>query len=154
MSDDLNTRGLDKLLKALKDQKLTARVGILGTKAARSGGQGAATNAEIGAHHEFGTSRLPVRSFLRLPISSLLGKELEKSGAFTKDAMNEVVAQASLKPWLEKVAIVAETIVLGAFDSGGYGTWPPSDMTHKKVHQTLVETHQLRDSITWDVQGG
>lgn len=153
MSDNgitLNVQGLEKLLKALKQKPPTARVGILGQGTARSDGE--LSNAQIGAFHEFGTSRHPVRSFLRLPISALLNKELAASGLLKKEQMAEVLKTGSVIPWLKKVVLVAERIVLGAFDTGGYGTWIPSNMAHKKNFQTLVETQQLRNSITSEVK--
>ncbi len=62
------------------------------------------------------------------------------------------VQHSELNLLVKKVAVVAEGIVAEAFDTGGFGQWPPSDMTHKKVHQTLVETQQLRNSITSEVK--
>ncbi len=149
----LNLRGLDQLLKALKAKPPVARVGILGSKSARSGtGKGAPTNAQIGAWHEFGTTKLPQRSFLREPISDNLDKRMESSGALDRDVLADVIKSGSVMPWLRKIAILAEAIVAEAFATGGFGKWRPSDMTHKKVHQTLVETQQLRNSITSEVR--
>lgn len=156
MSDESTTvevKGLDKLLKALKGKMPVVRVGILSGDAARAGtAKGQSNNAEIGAFHEFGTSRHPVRSFLRMPLSTLLTKRLESSGLLNRDVLKEVMAQGSVIPWLKKVAIISEGIVADAFDSDGFGTWPPSDMSKKKNHQTLVETQQLRNSITSDIK--
>lgn len=156
MSDDdttVNTKGLEQLLKALKGSKQpVGRVGILGSSGHRSDSNSGPSNAEIGAWHEFGTSKLPVRSFLRLPISSLLGKRMQASGALDKEVLAEVIRQGSVLPWLKKITILAEGIVLDAFDTGGFGTWKPSDMRYKTNHQTLIETRQLRDSITSEVK--
>lgn len=157
MSDtvELKTPGLDKLLKALKTKPPQTRVGILGDKTVRgkdSGPNAGRTNAEVGAAHEFGTTTLPQRSFLRIPISENLQKEMEKSGALDKDALNEVIKSGTLVPWMKKVAVIAEGIVADAFDTGGFGKWQPSDMTRKKNHQTLIETQQLRNSITSEVK--
>lgn len=150
---ELNVKGLEQLIKSLKNMPI-ARVGILGDKSTRGSGrsQKSPTNAQIGAWHEFGTTRLPVRSFLRLPITTLLDKRLQQSGAFNKDVMRRVIQGGSIVPWLKLVAIEAEGIVAGAFDSGGYGTWPPSDMRYKKNFQTLIETQQLRNSISSEVK--
>lgn len=155
MSDEttLETKGLDKLVKALKRDPPQARVGILGSKAARSAtGKVSASNATIGAVHEFGAIKIPQRSFLRMPLSEHLGPRIEKSGAADKDVLAEVIASGTMVPWLQKIAILAESIVHEAFDTGGFGKWKPSDMKNKKNQQTLVETQQLRNSITWDVK--
>ncbi len=150
MSDDtieLKDKGLSQLLKAFGDKTPVARVGIMGDKNARSAGS-FQTNAEIGAIHEFGGEHMPMRSFLRGPITENLQKFLEDSGAFTKEALAEVVRTGSLIAWMKKVGIVGEQIVSEAFNSGGFGKWKPSNMTHKTNKQTLVETQQLRNSIT------
>ncbi len=152
MSDDtytLKITGLEKLMKALKEKPPMARIGILGGSTREDSGP---TNATIGAYHEFGTSKLPVRSFLRMPLTENLQPVLEASGAFSKDVLAKVVATGSIFPWVQKMAVIAEDIVLEAFDSGGFGKWPAVDMTHKKNHQILVETNQLRDSITTEVK--
>lgn len=153
MSDDgleMKLDGLDKLLKALKAKPPVARVGILGDGKPRT--EGGKSNAEIGAAHEFGTSTLPQRSFLRVPLIDNLDKRLESSGAFDKAAMADVLRSGSVVPWVKKVAVIAEGIVFEAFDTGGFGKWVPSNMDRKKNHQTLVETQQLRDSITSEVK--
>jgi phage gpG-like protein len=152
MSDDttLEVKGLDKLLKALKSKPPKARIGILGD-AARSGDKGV-TNAQIGAAHEFGTTHLPVRSFLRVPLTDHLNKQIESSGALDKEALAQVMESGSVVSWMRKIMIIAEGIVADAFDSGGFGKWQPSNMAKKKVQQTLVETQQLRNSITSEVK--
>jgi hypothetical protein len=146
----INTRDLDKFLKALKGKLPVARVGILGDKNQRSGK--ITSNALIGLQHEFGNSKLPMRSFLRIPISDNLRRYLENSEAFSKEVLKKVIQESTLVEWLRKIGILAETIVADAFDSSGFGKWPPSDMTNKTNHQTLVETQQLRNSITSDVK--
>lgn len=145
----IKDKGLKQLLKAMKGTIPVARVGVLGGNGNRTD---AVTNADVGAAHEFGTDKLPVRSFLREPITDNLNKRLQEAGAFDKQNLNEVIRIGSLLPWLQKVAVVANGIVLEAFDTGGFGKWKPSDFSKKKNHQTLVETQQLRNSITWDVK--
>lgn len=152
---DLKIDGLQKFSKALKEKPPQVRVGILGNFNARSEPGSGPNNATIGAAHEYGTSRLATRSFLRVPLTTYLEKELEGSGAFTEDAMKRVIAQKSLLPWVEKMGIVAVGIVLDAFNTGGSGTWAPlsaETMARKKVKQILVETQQLRNSVTYEVK--
>ena len=150
VSFQMDVRNLDKILKALK-QKASIKIGILGDTA-RSGSS--TTNATVGAAHEFGTSTLPKRSFLRMPLTEHLGPALESSQAFDKDTLKKVLASANILPWLTKIAVIAQGVVLEAFDSGGFGQWKPSQMDHKKNQQTLVETGQLRNSITYIVKEG
>lgn len=152
----LEVKGLENLLKALKAKPPEARVGILGSKTVRSptpGESQTSNNATLGAIYEYKLDpNRPGGSFLRVPVSDHLQGEMERSGAFDKETLAEVVKAGSVLPWLKKVATLAEGIVLEAFATGGFGKWKPSDMTRKKNHQTLVETKQLRDSITNEVR--
>ena len=146
----LKLDGLNALRAALKKAP-KARIGILGSNNAREGD--VANNSQIGSAHEFGTSTIPQRSFLRIPITENLTKELESSGAFTKEALDQVVASKSMKPWVEKMAVVAEGIVADAFEKSG-PNWAPlkeSTLKRKKVNMLLVESQQLRNSITSEV---
>jgi phage gpG-like protein len=148
---ELNDARLKDLLKAFKNKLPTVRVGILGDKNSRKDGDGQ-TNAEIGAQHEFGTTELPQRSFLRMPLKDHLQGYLDKSGLFDQDLLTQVVKDHSLVPWLKKIGVLGERVVAEAFDTGGFGKWTASNMANKANHQTLVETHQLRDSITSEVK--
>lgn len=160
MSDDaidsFSVMGLDKLIQALHVKPPVARVGILGesTREAVEGEKQAPTNAEVGAAHEFGTSTIPMRSFLRVPISENLQKEMERGGLFTNDVLSEVMKDGSVKAWLEKVAICAEACVQDAFDTGGDGKWPAwkNPNYSNNAGQLLVDTKQLRESVTSEVK--
>lgn len=158
MSDEaftLNTKNLDAVLKALKENMSRARVGILGDKTNRtSGGKQAPTNATIGAYHEFGTDKMPQRSFLRVPIAENLQKNLESSGAFGKDEMMQVAKSGTMLPWLLKISAIAEKIVGDAFDTGGFGKWPKwkTKGYENNTGMLLVDTQQLRNSITSEVK--
>lgn len=173
MSKDLDTMGLDQLIKALKAKMVTAKVGILGAKAIRNdtpvdkgravnatkgkapkGKFNASTNAALGAIHEFGGPTMPQRSFLRVPIADNLQKEMEASGAFDPDALREVVKEGSLTPWVQRIAILAESIVGKAFATGGFGKWPAwkNPQYTNRDNRLLVDSGQLRDSITSEVK--
>lgn len=141
--DKIDTVGLDKLIKSLKKMP-QVQVGIFG--GVHEGGGG--TNAEVGAVHEFGTSKLPQRSFLRVPLIDHYYKDLKASGIFSKKGVEQIIKEGSFLGAAMKMGVLAEGIILTGFDTGGYGKWKPSDMRYKKVHQTLVETQQLRNSIT------
>lgn len=151
----LKTTGLDQLMKAFKGKLPVVRIGILGSKNVRSGKKfDASTNASIGALHEYGSSKMPIRSFLRVPLTDNLNKSLEASDAFDKDALSEVVKTGDIRPWLKKVSVLAEGIVAGAFETGGYGKWPKwkSPYYHNDSNMILVDSGQLRDSISSDIK--
>ena len=147
--DEVNTKALKDIIKALEEIQY-AKVGILGNKNARSD-DGESTNAEIGLKHEFGEDGMPIRSFLRMPIALMLNQELEKSGAFDEEAIKKIKDEKSFKTFIKKIGIVGERCVQKAFDSGGFGQWKKSNMNFKQNKQTLVETQQLRNSITSEV---
>lgn len=155
---EFKDKGLKALIAAFAGNIPSCRVGILGTKANRkTGTDGGPTNAEIGAVHEYGAvldngTKLPARSFLRIPISEKLEKYLEKKGALNEDTIKATMQEKSLKPFFRKIGIVAVGIVGEAFATGGFGKWIPSIMKYKKVKQTLVETRQLQRSISSDVK--
>lgn len=160
MSDvTINTKGLDQLLKALKASPPRTRVGILGSKAYAShtgshNEKNPPSNSTIGAAHEFGTSKMERRSFLREPIADHLEKRMEDSSALDQDVLNEVIHNGSILPWMKKIAIIAESIVAGAFQTGGYGKWAPwkNSTYSNNTGQILVDTTQLRNSISSEVE--
>ena len=149
---EFDVKGLESLVSVLEGKEsFHGVVGILGDGEQRDGVK---TNAEIGLRHEFGDDKMPQRSFLRVPLIDNLQNKLQESGAFTDEVAKEVIKSGSIKGWVEKATLVAESIVIEAFGTGGFGKWKPSNMKYKKNHQTLVETQQLRDSITSEVRNG
>lgn len=146
---DKNLQAFLKAISTASGPLPYARLGVLGGHNAR---KGEGSNAEIGQKHEFGDDGLPIRSWLRMPITTHLQKELEKSGAFEEEAILKIINEGDIEKWMKKVGIVGESCVSQAFDTGGFGQWKPSDMRFKKVKQTLVETQQLRNSVTSDVK--
>lgn len=147
----MNTVKLDSIIKALKGQTGTVVVGVLGSKDLRKNNM---SNATIGLKHEMGMDGMPVRSFLRVPIADRFEKELVKSGAIGEEEMKNLIKTGDFKVWLNKIAIVAEDIVLGAFDSNGYGKWPAwAPGYENNTGMILVDTQQLRNSIKSEVRG-
>ncbi len=150
MSDvKVNTDGLDKLLKALKNAP-TVKVGILGDSATRGSGTGnkVMNNASIGAIHEFGR-----RSFLRVPIAEHIDQRLQEAGLFDKETLNQLLKTGSMKKIMQKVGIIAEGIVSDAFATGGFGKWPGWAPGYtNNTGMILVDTTQLRNSITSQVE--
>lgn len=144
-----STKGLEQILKAVKGRPLKGKVGILHDSARR--GRGSQTNAGVGAAHEFGTSTLPVRSFLRMPVQGYLMKEAERSRLFTDKAIKEVIKQGTLRPWLEKLNECALKVIDKAFATEGFGTWAPWTKPHDHG-SILVDTSQLRHSIEAEVK--
>ena len=154
MSDDtvhFDAKGLEKLIKAFKGNLPSVRVGVLSGKMSRNG---ATTNAEVGAAHEFGTSTLPRRSFLRVPISDNLQKYLDASGLLTQKAITQVIKTGTIIPWMKEIGIVAERIVQEGFATGGFGKWAKwkTKGYENNTGQVLIDSQQLRGSITSEVE--
>lgn len=158
----LNTKALDDLIRVFKGEMPVARVGILGQGNARtmqvqnaSGKFDTVTssNAEIGAAHEYGTSKMPQRSFLRMPLMEKLNGEIEKSGGYKDETIKEVIRNRSIKPYMQKIAALAEAIVLDAFNTNGFGKWAPHKPGYtNNTGQILVDTQQLHNSISSEVK--
>ncbi len=154
MSKDVIDRGLKAIIKALKSPP-HARVGILAGKSKTRKGSGP-TNAEIGAAHEFGAPAhgLRMRSFLRMPINDHLEETLGKSQKQFKLAFEAAKKDGTLFKFLGVLGIAGESVCRESFTNGGWGVWPelaPATLAHKTVQDILVETTQLRESITSEV---
>lgn len=126
---------------------MVVRVGIMGNKTNRKNDVGI-TNADVGFIHEFGTSKIPKRSFLRMPIfqkNEDILAYVKKAGALKKLAKGKMVEV------LADIGIACERVILQAFASSGWGDWAtnaPSTIRRKKSDSPLIDTGQLRRSIS------
>lgn len=159
VSDTVELKGLDQLVRALKASPPVIKIGIMGGGSHPTKGKSgkAPSNAEVGAAHEFGAPArgLPQRSFLRVPLTTNLNKELESSGLLDADKLAEVIKQGSIRPWVDQVSIVALGVVDDAFETSGDGQWPTwcRDGYSNGGGMLLVDTGSLRESITSEVSG-
>lgn len=166
MSDEestYNTSGLDELSKMISSNKCKAKLGILGDKNARTpepGEKTVPTNAEVGAAQEFG-GKLPARSFLRMPVTQYLDKQIQKPGFFNQKDIDTAIQKKSLRNMIEKIAVAGLAVVLEAFDTGGFGTWAPLSAARIKQRAKLNQgtqilvvpnSHQLRDSQSFEIE--
>ncbi len=165
--------GLNNFVKTIdRFGKYVVKVGIFGNKSARQGG-GAMTNAEVGVINEFGSEgrrgavhaflraagihefgsfrgRVPARSFLRMPIA-------EKSKQIIADASKgaaEMLAKGDVVGVLKRLGIACEKQIQLAFATRGFGSWAPdapSTVRKKGSNQPLIDTSQLRRSISSQV---
>lgn len=158
----LNMMKLEAIQKQL-GKKLVAEVGIMGSNVARQAVKTTAkgnriadkkkasplTNAEVGLKHEKGSlsENIPRRSFLEMPLKDKLPGAMGKIGGILLVG----IEATNILMVYQKLGLVAEGIVLGAFNSSGYGQWPPNAPLTIKIKgssRPLIDTAQLRKSIT------
>lgn len=142
MSDvEFKMDGLNAFVKTLKSNSAVARVGILQDPKL----------ATIGSFQEFGTSTIPVRSFLRVPISDHLASKMENSADFTVGDLTAVIKTSSLDPWLQIIGKMGMEISKESFDNAGFGQWK-QDKSQIEHHSPLKKTGALQDSISFDIK--
>lgn len=137
-------------------------VGILGNKTNRSAvgkeKNAELTNAELGAIHEFGVrnekTRMPQRSFLAMPLrrnaKELFEKRQKLQQYLNKAIENGTPPEEAWRKAHEELGIVGEQIVQGAFEQSGPG-WAklkPATIARKKSDKILIDSAQLRRSVT------
>jgi len=127
-----------KELKYLDSKK--AEVGIFGNKDERTDGK---SNADIGFAHEYGTSRIPRRSFLEVPADEFQVAVLDKLTLKTIEVNKEL---------LSKLASMFLDKVKEEFETNGHGSWRPlSEKTERKYNkdrdQLLRDSRQLYKSL-------
>lgn len=109
------------------------------------------TIIEVGASHEFGEG-VPMRSFLRVPFA-LQEKQIEDT--IDKQFKAVFLEGRKASTALGRIGADARNIVIEAFRSGGFGTWP--DITERTKEEKgsskiLINTATLRNSITWVIR--
>jgi phage gpG-like protein len=147
--DELNTQELDRFMKALNQKLPDIRVGVLKDSARQDGH----TNVEIGTYHEFGTSKMPQRSFLRVPLADKLSNEIDKRGLLSEDLLKNITKNLSVKVLINAIGKAAKDVVLNAFDTAGFGKWASwSKGYSNSTGQVLKDTQSLKNSIDYEVK--
>lgn len=137
----IDTRMLEKLEKALGDIP-ALKVGVLGD----------GRNAYIGAVHEFGLGDNPRRSWLEEPLNDRYQDTLEASKLLEDKKLEEKIIAQGWEFFMEKLGVVALTVVNEGFATNGFGKWDAWSKGYKsKTGQILVDTTQLRDSVTYQI---
>lgn len=161
-----------KLMRMLKED-YTVRIGIIGSKATQQHKGSELTNAEIGTFHEFGTNKMPQRSFLMMPIGDKLNFNQDEMKDMRKFLFKQLFIKKAPQEFYKGLLSKALEIVNNAFATGGFGEWKPlADVTYarrsaklpKRVtkrsltywfnHPILTDTGQLRRSISGKIIKG
>ncbi len=115
-----NIDELNKLMRVLKEP-YKVRVGILGNKAeAQHDNKSGLTNVEIGTFHEFGTKKMPQRSFLMMPLQEKLSEEIPK---LKKYIFKQFFVKKAPKQFYMDLGAKALDIIESAFNTNGFGQW-------------------------------
>lgn len=161
---DMNNSKLKEMLEKVKEN-IGIKVGILGadgTKPVRSKNKKEHSDgrekkeelneATLGAIHEYGSEKrnIPSRSFIRMPIEKKFKTTIVKNSKF-KDA----VQRLNIKEINGSMGETAVSIILDAFETGGFGNWAPlSEETKRRKtgeqSKILVDTGDLEHSITYE----
>lgn len=150
---NFNLDGLEELKRNLGAQYIT-RVGILGAHAARTGeGKFDLNNATLGLIQIYGSiaNNIPSRDFLIMPIET---KRREILKILSSNTARAAFANKDYKRLYGILGAAAVGFVDEAFASGGFGTWAPNKPTtvaHKGSSAPLIDTGELRKSVTFDV---
>lgn len=115
---------------------------------------------------------IPTRSFLRMPLLSSEGKAAIRKEVMSKKYIKESIGndrKLNKIAWSKDndslmdaigfaIGLAAHDRVMKAFDTEGFGNWKPTTPQSKKhrknnpAEPTLVDTGQLRGSITYEVK--
>lgn len=146
------TRMIAELEKA---KKLTLKVGLPSDKVGSKIYGDGSSIMTIGAGHEYGTSKMPARSFLRVPFEIKSG---DIDSALTSEFAKVLDGRATAADALGRVGIVATNISKEAFRTNGFGMWPALAESTKKIKlragktTPLIWSGILRNSVTWSVE--
>lgn len=137
------------------------RVGILGTAAtaphdakSKAKARRRATIVQIAATHEFGDRKrgIPMRSFLRAGIRS---KQGELKNFILRLARNIAIGKIDIKQAHELLGIWGATTVKNYVKLGAYlkPALKPATIARKKSSRPLVDTGQLINAVSYDLNG-
>lgn len=155
---------LKRIMRMLKED-YTLRVGIMGSKAkSQNHKKSNVTNAELGTFHEFGTKKMPQRSFLFKPLQ----QELQFTNPEMKDLKKSIFKQFFVKntpkQFFMDIGTKALSVIEAAFNTNGFGEWKSlTESTEsrfrkarkknikKNGYQILTDTGKLRRSISMKI---
>lgn len=133
-----------------KAAQMSVAVGLPKEKVTAKVYAGGATVLEVGAVHEFGSAKVPARSFLRVPFE-------QKKGALEAFIQAEFQAVLELErpaeKALDRVGAAATNIAKGAFLENEWAPLKPATIAAKGSSRPLIDTGTLRASLTWAVRG-
>lgn len=145
-------RGANALLRRLAKSREAVRVGILddSPKKAREGDGGRYSLVEVAAVHEFGApaAGVPQRSFIRATVD-LNEREIARLQHATMSSF--VQGKVTLRQGLDRIGMKVAAMMQKRIAAGIDPPLAESTIARKGSSKPLVDTGQLRSSITWVV---
>jgi hypothetical protein len=123
---------------------------FVGVPAGKSDEESGTPLAVIGAYNEFGTSTIPERSFLRVPLRA---NQAEFATVFRNQLPLVAQGELTLLQLMEQLGARAVSVSQGAISEGIQPANDPATVRQKGSSTPLVDTGRLRQSITYVVEG-
>lgn len=140
-------KGLRKLFKRLAGTRGKVAIGVLGNVAGKA--HGATTLYDVAAANEFGTSRIPARSFLR---DTLDLNEAKVRAFCSKQAALVLKGTITNEIALEKVGLFVQGLIQSRIAAGIAPANEPATIKAKGSSKPLIDSGQLRGSISYEVR--
>lgn len=148
---DFGLAEIREQLEALSGAEIT--IGWQGPSGDRAHSGGTATNAEIAALHEFGTSRMPARPGLETTLTRHEDEFLDA----VADAMSDVLdGRADADDVLERLGELAVARLRETIEDSPSWAEPlaPSTVARKGHDHPLIDTGELRRTASWAERAG
>ena len=140
----LDTKKIQELKKMLK--ATTIRVGV---PEGAGGYDDGSTIAEVAFYNEFGTARIPERSFIRSTFNEQRDTFIKFMGS---EAAKSLEGKQSMDTTIQRVGIKAQSEILKKFRDNDWDPNAPYTIAKKGSSTPLIDSGQLRQSITWEVK--
>lgn len=152
ISTDETLKAVEAAVKELKQHDVL--VGIPQEKSSRQGSKGKATNAELLFIHTNGS---PIRGIPARPVlQPAIKNDKERIGEMLGKAVDKAVSGKieEIAPALERAGIYGAKVCKDWFvnPSNGWKPNSPRTLKHKKSTRPLIDTSEMRKSITYVVR--
>lgn len=139
-------KDLEKKIKDVKKREVA--IGVMQNSGAYEYGL---SIVEVARVHEFGsiTKNIPARSFLRVPFYE---KEKQVDNLIFRGYKMMVEKNETVDKALDLIGLGARDISVGAFRDNNWQELKPSTIKAKGSSTPLIDTGNLRQSITWEVR--
>ena len=135
---------LAKLKKQIKSGKVS--VGLPKGKSGQY--EDGSTVIEVAAWNEFGTEKIPERSFIRVPVQQNKAKYIELA---KKQAQKIYTGKTTVDDALGILGLFMSDKMKASFTDNEWQSNSAETIEKKGSSRPLIDTGQLRNSITWQI---